>query len=97
MHWAKTLERNLELTLDYVDQAARAGSRVVLFPEANLTGYYFPYLIQLPPALIQSALDQLGAAAKRHDIWIIAGNLGCQFTSAIRSISRYNNLIAKLA
>ena len=75
MHWAKTLERNLEVTLDYVNQAARAGSRVVLFPEANLTSYYFPYLIELPPTQVQAALDDLCAAAKRHEIWIIAGTI----------------------
>ena len=75
MHWAKTLERNLEITLDYVNQAARAGSRVVLFPEANLTSYYFPYLIQLAPMEVHAALDELCGAAKRHDIWIIAGTI----------------------
>ena len=49
MHWATKLKRNLEVTLNYIREAARAGSRVVLFPEANLTSYYFPYLVQLPP------------------------------------------------
>ena len=39
LHWARTIERNLERTLHYIRQAAAEGSRVVLFPEANLTGY----------------------------------------------------------
>jgi predicted amidohydrolase len=75
MQWAATLERNIDVTLHYVREAARAGSRVVLFPEANLTSYYFPYLIQLPPRLVDAALDQLCQAAKQHALWIIAGTI----------------------
>ena len=45
LHWAKSLEQNLERTLHYVRVAADEGSRVVLFPEANLTGYYFPDVV----------------------------------------------------
>ncbi len=75
MHWAKTLERNLEVTLEYVSQAARTGSRVVLFPEANLTSYFFPYLVQLDRVRVQAALDELCATAKQHDIWVIAGTI----------------------
>lgn len=75
MHWAKTLERNLEVTLEYVSQAARTGSRVVLFPEANLTSYFFPYLVQLDRVRVQAALDELCATAKQHDICVIAGTI----------------------
>jgi predicted amidohydrolase len=75
MQWAATLERNIEVTLHYVREAARAGSRVVLFPEASLTSYYFPYLIRLPPQLVDRALDQVCSAAKEHDLWIIAGTI----------------------
>ena len=42
MHWAKPLAFNLERTFHFIAEAAKAGSRVVLFPEASLTGYYFP-------------------------------------------------------
>ncbi len=75
MHWAQSLARNLEVTLDYVGQAARAGSRVVVFPEANLTSYYFPYLIQLSPSEVQAALETVCAAAKQHNLWMIAGTI----------------------
>jgi predicted amidohydrolase len=34
--WAKSLESNLSKTLLYIKMAAEYGSRVVLFPEANL-------------------------------------------------------------
>ena len=75
MHWATTLERNLESTLRFIREASRAGSRVVLFPEANLTSYYFPYLIELPPEQVQGALNQVRAAAKEHCLWVISGTI----------------------
>src|SRR2546426_388506 len=75
LHWAKSLERNLERTLHYISLAAAEGSRVVLFPEANLTGYYFPDIIQLSPAAVQDALDRTCRAAKGHNIWVIAGTI----------------------
>jgi len=75
MHWAKTLEFNLERTLHYIQAAAEAGSRVVLFPEANLTGYYFPYLVELAPAKVEKALEQTAATAAQHKVWVIAGTI----------------------
>jgi hypothetical protein len=74
-HWAKSLERNLERTLHYVRQAAEEGSRVLLFPETSLTGYYFPDVIKLAPAAVRDALDQTRRAAKEAGIWVIAGTL----------------------
>src|SRR5437588_886225 len=75
MHWATKLKQNLEVTLHYVREAARNGSRVVVFPEANLTSYYFPYLIQLPAEHIRKALNEVCAAAKQNDLWVIAGTI----------------------
>lgn len=75
MHWARSLEHNVERTLHYVRQAAAAGARVALFPEANLTSYYFPYLVELNPQSVEQALDQVRAAAAEHDVWVIAGTI----------------------
>jgi len=75
LHWAKSLERNLERTLHYVRQAADEGSRVVLFPEATLTSYYFPYVIELPPEEVQRALDTTREAAEDAGIWVIVGTI----------------------
>ena len=75
MHWAKDLEFNLQTTLKYIEAAAKYGSRVVLFPEANLTSYYFPYLIKLSPAKIQAALQQVQDAAAKNNIWVIVGTI----------------------
>lgn len=75
MHWAKDIEFNLQATLKYINAAAEYGSRVVLFPEANLTSYYFPYLVKLKPAKIQDALQQVQAAATENNIWVIVGTI----------------------
>jgi predicted amidohydrolase len=75
MHWAKDLAFNLRTTLKYIEAAADYGSRVVLFPEANLTSYYFPYLIKLKPRQIADALQAVQAAAAAHDIWALVGTI----------------------
>ena len=74
-HWAASLEANLNTTLRYVRAAAECGSRIVLFPEASLTGYYLPYVIGLDPGEVQAALDKTCQAAKEHGIWVIAGTI----------------------
>ena len=75
MHWAKPIGFNLERTLHYVRAAAAAGSRVVVFPEANLTGYYFPLAANLDPAEVNEALERTCVAARENKIWVIAGLL----------------------
>lgn len=75
MHWAKSLEFNLDRTLHYIEAAVEYGSRVVLFPEANLTSYYFPYLVELDQKLVKGALRKTQAAAKKHKVWVIAGTI----------------------
>ena len=75
MHWAKPLEFNLQRTLHYIKAAAEYGSRVVLFPEANLTSYYFPYIVDLDLKRVQEALDRTCAAAAEHTIWVIVGTI----------------------
>ena len=75
MHWAKPIAFNLERTLHYIKEAATVGSRVVLFPEANLTSYYFPYLIELPEKSIQESLEAVSQAATQNDIWVIEGTI----------------------
>ena len=75
MHWARSLEFNLDRTLHYIKEAAAEGSRVVLFPEANLTSYYFPYLISLEPEVVQRALEQTCEAAADNKIYVIAGTI----------------------
>ena len=75
MQWATSLERNLDTTLRYIEAAAREGSRVVLFPEANLTSYYFPYVITLPKDRVLRTLEAVQQAAAKNRLWVIAGSI----------------------
>jgi predicted amidohydrolase len=75
MHWATEIDRNLETTLHYITEAARIGTRIVLFPEANLTSYYFPYVAELAPARVDAALEHVTQSAKQHRLWVITGTI----------------------
>ena len=75
LHWAQSLERNLDKTLRYIRLAAEEGSRVVLFPEATLTSYYFPFVIRLSSAKVQRALDECCRAAAAAGLWVILGTI----------------------
>ena len=85
LHWAKLLERNLERTLHYICLAAAEGSRVVLFPETNLTGYYFPDVFKISPESLQHALDRVCQAAIESKLYVIVGSLR-------KTADRYLNL-----
>jgi predicted amidohydrolase len=75
MHWAKSLEFNLQRTIHYIQSASQCGSQVVLFPEANLTSYYFPYAIRLDHTSVLAALEATCTAARQHGIWVITGTI----------------------
>jgi len=75
MHWAKSLEFNLQRTIHYIQAASQSGSQVVLFPEANLTSYYFPYAIRLDHTSVLAALEATRTAARQHGIWVITGTI----------------------
>lgn len=75
MHWAKSLEFNLQRTLHYIKSAAESGSQVVLFPEANLTSYYFPSVLELDHNAVLASLKETCVAAQENDIWVIAGTI----------------------
>jgi len=75
MHWGRSLEWNLERTLWHIGLAKREGSRVVLFPEANLTSYYFPYAAKLSPTAVRRSLDRTCEAVRTAGIWAIVGTL----------------------
>jgi predicted amidohydrolase len=75
LHWAVSMERNLEAILRHIQGAAADGSRVVLFPEACITSYYFPYVVELPPPAVREALETVCAATKNAGIWTIVGSI----------------------
>jgi predicted amidohydrolase len=75
MHWARSLEENLDRTLHFIGEAKKAGSRVALFPEANLTNYYFPYVVELDQAKVSDALERCRDAARDTGLWVIVGTI----------------------
>lgn len=75
MHWAQSLESNLERTFHYIKSAADEGSRVVLFPEASLTSYYFPFVLELDHVQVIEALKKTCRAALENQIWVIVGTI----------------------
>jgi predicted amidohydrolase len=75
MHWAVSVERNLRTTLHYMRAAAESGARVALFPEASLTSYHFPYLVELSNDEVERALAEVRQAAAEHGIWAIVGSI----------------------
>ncbi|MCX5772838.1 MAG: carbon-nitrogen hydrolase family protein [Candidatus Hydrogenedentes bacterium] len=75
LHWARPLEDNLERARYYIEMATDEGSRVVVFPEASLTSYYFPFVTALDPMAVRGALDQVCRAAADNGIWVIAGTI----------------------
>jgi predicted amidohydrolase len=74
-HWAQPIERNLRRTIQHIAIAAEERSDIILFPEANLTGYDFPYLLQLDPDRVADALTEVQQAAKSAGIYVICGTL----------------------
>jgi predicted amidohydrolase len=75
MHWAEPIDNNTKRTEHYIQAAAESGARVVLFPEANLTGYYFPYAVELSPDAVRAALARSCQAAAKNNVWAIVGTI----------------------
>lgn len=100
MHWAASIERNVESSVRCIQEAARLGSRVVLLPEAGLTGYYFPYATSLSDADVKSALDTVRAEARRAKVYVIAGTIrrtGDRFLNLAHVIDPHGDVIHEYA
>lgn len=100
LHWAKPLEYNLQRIRHYLQAAAAAGSRVVLFPEACLTSYYFPYVITLPPAQVQAALNTVCQAVREAGLWAIVGTLkkaGARYLNLAHVINPQGRIVYEYA
>ena len=99
-HWAKPIDYNIRQAEHYIHVAAESGARVVLFPEANLTSYYFPYAVELAPKAIEEALDLSCQAAARSDIWTIVGTIrksGDHFLNLMHVINPLGKIVHEYA
>ena len=71
-------EQNLEHILETLNQAARAGAKLVVFPECALTGYCFNGMDEAMPmaeTIPGPSTARLAEAARKHDCTIIVGML----------------------
>jgi predicted amidohydrolase len=75
LHWARSIAENLDKTLGYLCEAKKLGSRVVLYPEAALTGYYFPDVVELDPQTVREALEKVCTTARENRLWAIVGTI----------------------
>jgi predicted amidohydrolase len=100
MHWAKSLDFNLQRTLYYIKSAAESGSQVVLFPEASLTGYYFPSIIELDQNAVLASLKETCVAAQENNIWVIVGTVQKtkdRFLNLAHVINRNGKIVHEVA
>ena len=74
-HWAQGIERNLRRTIEHIRIAWEEGSDVILFPEANLTGYDFPYLLGLSAGETERALEQVQEFVRDAGLYVICGTI----------------------
>ncbi len=71
-------ERNLEAILKRLEEAARAGAKLVVFPECSLSGYCYRSKEEAWPVaegVPGPATERLAAAARRLDVTAIVGLL----------------------
>lgn len=67
------VSENLDIHLTYIEQAAKQGANVVVFPELSLTGYEPELLAPLALPKTSEVFSALSKAAAHHDIVVIAG------------------------
>ena len=67
------LSANVAKHVDYVQRAARAGARVVVFPEESVTGYSKDFITTLSQAELTAAESTIAAACREHGIYAIVG------------------------
>lgn len=69
-------ERNLQRMLERAGEAAAAGARLVVFPEASNNGYFFAdraQAHQMATPIPGPFTEALGRRAKELGVWIVAG------------------------
>ncbi|HEV2495977.1 MAG TPA: carbon-nitrogen hydrolase family protein [Terriglobia bacterium] len=87
-------ERNLQKVLQNLEAAARAGAKVIVFPECALTGYCFTSREEAAPlaeTVPGPSTEKIAALAKQRDVTAVVGMLereGEQVYNAAAVISR---------
>ena len=69
-------ERNLERMLARIAEAAEAGARLIVFPEASNNGYFFKDRADAhrkATPIPGPFTEALGREARKHGVWVVAG------------------------
>jgi predicted amidohydrolase len=69
-------ERNVERMVARIEEAAKAGARLIVFPEASNNGYFFEdreHAHRLATPVPGPFTDSLGEAARRWGVWVVTG------------------------
>ena len=69
----KDLPDNVERHRDYIRRCAGEGSHVVVFPECSITGFFDDAVTKASPAELAAAEAEIAAAAKKANVYVIAG------------------------
>jgi predicted amidohydrolase len=98
----RDLGDNLSRIKTHIKQAAAKGSRVVLFPECALSGYFEDLITNLSPARIEEAIKDLSDTCRAAKIYAIIGtptfSSGKIFNSALiisptgKVVERYHKI-----
>src|SRR4051812_19554920 len=73
LKFRRTLPENVDLIRRFIDQAARAGSDAILFPECALTGYNVDFRRIASPE-IENAAKIIAEAARAHRCYVLIGS-----------------------
>lgn len=74
MRSSRNLDENITKTIQHLEQCAKDGVRVVVFPECSVTGYFDkPFMQSIPAKKLAYAEQKLVRACKRLNIYAIAG------------------------
>lgn len=73
--WDQPIETNTSRAVDWINEAARGGARVVVFPEAYLTTYDFPYAKTIEDDRVQDAVNTVRQACRDNGVYAITGTL----------------------
>src|SRR5262245_53089928 len=69
-------DRNLERMLGRIAEAAAAGARLIVFPEASNNGYFFEDRADAhkkATPIPGPFTEALGKEARKHGVWVVSG------------------------
>ncbi|MDH7601170.1 MAG: carbon-nitrogen hydrolase family protein [Armatimonadota bacterium] len=99
---SRDLEANVVRHKEYIERCAAQGSRVIVFPECSVTGYFADAIEKLDKSRLEQAEAELCKAAAASGVYVVAGiptflpdkafNSAVVITPAGRIIERYHKI-----